>query len=270
MIQEIQDVTEKRFKLANSAPINTSSLHQSIGFCASTEFAINLLQQKIPIPGELDDYTVMLIEEMQCLFVQLQPLHSPTTILLQVYRYYWGHINESTLSVWSRIHFGHWKAIGKSDELTTLTCTQLNLVAATGILPSCWGTDLQVLLEKVPGVALINKLRTILLMEGDFNFFNKWFFRHEAVNRLYKIGYVPEDQYSKKSSTVEDSKLDNRLTMDLSQQLQLPLITILAEADKCYNRINHIVMSLLLLAITGEQGPIQAMLQPIQQMKFYQ
>jgi hypothetical protein len=93
MVQEIQDVTEKRFKLANRAPINTSSLHQSVGFCASTEFTINLLQQKIPIPGELDDYTVMLIEEMQCLFAQLKPLHSPTTISPQVYRYYWGRIN---------------------------------------------------------------------------------------------------------------------------------------------------------------------------------
>jgi hypothetical protein len=65
MVQEIQEITEKWFKLANSAPINTSSLRQSVGFCASTEFAINLLQQKIPIPGELDNYIVMLIEEMQ-------------------------------------------------------------------------------------------------------------------------------------------------------------------------------------------------------------
>jgi hypothetical protein len=81
MVQEIQDVTEKWFELANSAPINTSSLCQSVGFCAFTEFAINLLQQEIPIPVKLSGYTVMLIKEMQCLFAQLQPLHNPTTIL---------------------------------------------------------------------------------------------------------------------------------------------------------------------------------------------
>jgi hypothetical protein len=68
----------------------------------------------------------------------------------------------------------------------------------------------------VLGVALVDKLQAILLMEGDFNFFNKWFVGHEAVNKLYKIRYVPEDQYSKKCSTAEDSKLDNRLTIDLS------------------------------------------------------
>ncbi len=67
---------------------------------------------------------------------------------------------------------------------------------------SRWGTGLQVLLEKVPGVALVDKLRAILLMESDFNFFNKCFFGHEAVNKLYKIGYVPEDQYNKKCVTI--------------------------------------------------------------------
>jgi hypothetical protein len=69
-------------------------------------------------------------------------------------------------------------------------------------------------LEKVPRVALVDKLRAILLMEGDFNFYNKWIFGRVAVNKLYDIGYIPEDQYSKKGCTGEDSKLDNRLTMD--------------------------------------------------------
>jgi hypothetical protein len=88
-------------------------------------------------------------------------------------------------------------------------------------------------------------------MEGDFNLYNKWIFRHVAVNKLYKIGYIPEDQYSKKGSTAEDSKLNNRLTMDLSRQLRQPLVAVSADANKCYNRINHIIMSLLLLALGG-------------------
>ncbi len=102
------------------------------------------------------------------------------------------------------------------------------------------------LLEKIPGVALVDKLRAILLMEGDFNFFNKWLFGHIAVGKLYKIGYVPEDQYSKKNSTAEDSKLGNHLTMDLSHQFCQSMVAVSADADKCYDRINHIVMSLLL------------------------
>jgi hypothetical protein len=57
--------------------------------------------------------------------------------------------------------------------------------------------------------------------------------------------------------------------MDLLRQFCLPLAAISADADKCYDRRNHIIMSLLLLALMGEQGPIRSMLRPIQQMKFY-
>ena len=46
--------------------------------------------------------------------------------------------------------------------------------------------------------------------------YNMPLFGHVAVNKLYKLGYILGDQYSKKSSTAENSKLDNRLTMDLS------------------------------------------------------
>jgi hypothetical protein len=97
-------------------------------------------------------------------------------------------------------------------------------------------------LKKVAGVTLVNKLHAILLMEGDFNYMNKWIFGHKAINKLYHLGYVPGDQYIQKESTAEDAWMDNRLTMDISRQLRQPLATMAADADKCYDRINHIIM----------------------------
>ncbi len=84
------------------------------------------------------------------------------------------------------------------------------------------------------------------------------------------LGYVPGDQYSQKESTAEDAQMDNRLTMDISRQLRQPLATMAADADKCYDRINHIILLFFLLAMVGTMGPIIAMLHPIQAMKFYQ
>ena len=98
------------------------------------------------------------------------------------------------LPSFSKIQVGHWKAWQLSPELTKVACSQFNLIACTNIPPSHWRNGLQVLLEKVPGVALVDKLRAILLMEGDFTFFNKWIFGHVAVNKLQKIGYIPEDK----------------------------------------------------------------------------
>jgi hypothetical protein len=62
--------------------------------------------------------------------------------------------------------------------------------------------------------------------------------------------------------------MDNRLSMDISRQLRQPLATMAADADKCYDRINHIIMLFFLLAMVGTMGPIVAMLHPIQAMKF--
>ncbi len=107
-------------------------------------------------------------------------------------------------------------------------------------------------------------------MEGDFNYMNRWIFGKEAINKLYEMGYVPGDQHSQKESTAEDARLDNRLIMDLSRQMKHPLATMSANANKCYNQINHIVMSLLLLAIVGSIGSVVAMLFPVQTMKFFQ
>ena len=68
-----------------------------------------------------------------------------------------------------------------------MICTQLNLVTRCGAPLSRWKNGLQVLLEKVPGVALVDKLQAILLMEGDFNFYNKWIFGHVEVDKLYEM-----------------------------------------------------------------------------------
>ena len=110
---------------------------------------------------------------------------------------------------------------------------------------------LQVMLEKVAGVALVKKLRAILLMEADYIIFNKWVFGYKVMNLLYAVDFMPSDQFSQKQSTAEDARLDSRFTFDISRQLQIPMATILVNLDKYYDRVNHVIMSLLLLSIVG-------------------
>jgi hypothetical protein len=46
----------------------------------------------------------------------------------------------------------------QNPMLVDYICTQLNLVAQMGSAPSHWGVGLQVLLEKIPGISLVEKL----------------------------------------------------------------------------------------------------------------
>jgi hypothetical protein len=188
--------------------------------------------------------TATVLEEIIRLFGLLREGHRVVDITADHFQYYWRQFKEQTLSSISGIHAGHYKSATHSDTVTNFLARKITLIARDGCPPNRWGHGLQVMLEKVAGVALVNKLRAILLMEADFKYINKWIFGHEAINKMYALGYVAEDQYSQKKSTAEDVKLDNKLTMDLSRQLRHPLATMSADADKCYDRINHIIMSL--------------------------
>ena len=271
MSREIQSVTEKRFSLAESAPAFTSSLRHSAGFTADTQFALDLISGKEEIPTDVDATTFMLLTEMRRLWSSTDAFRRTTfEILPGHYDFYWRRAKERTSSSFANIHFGHWKAAVFSETLKSFFAAKLTVIGTYGIPPSRWSSGLQVMLEKVAGVALVNKLRAILLMEGDFNFFNKWTFGHMAMNELYRIDFIPQDQYSQRGFTAEDARMDSRLTTDLSRQLRHPMAIAAVDADQCYDRINHIIMSLVLLAVVGSAGLVAALLRPIQTMKFFQ
>jgi hypothetical protein len=157
---------------------------------------MDLLNEREATPADMDNDTATLICKFQQLFKHLKYKHTPVNITPDNYCFYWGWVSKSTSSAMLFVHFGHWRAITKVRMLVDFICMQLNLIARTGSAPSRWGVGLQVLLEKVPGMSLVDKLRAILLMEGDFNFFNKWVFGHKAINQVYKMQYVPDDQNS--------------------------------------------------------------------------
>ncbi len=212
----------------------------------------------------------MVLRDIIRLFSTLRSSHQEINSGEDQFRYYWRKLKEKVSSSIAMIHMGHYILATYSDLITNFQSRKISLIARGGCPTDRWGHGLQVMLEKVAGVALVNKLWAIHLIEGGFNYMNKWVFVHKAINKLYALGYVPGDQYSQKESTVEDAQMDNRLTMDISQQLWHSLATMAADADKCYNRINHIIMLFLLLAMMGTMGPIVAMFHPVQVMKFFQ
>ena len=52
------------------------------------------------------------------------------------------------------------------------------------------------MLEKIAGVVLVNKLRAILLMEGDLNFMNKLVFGSRMMKMALNSGMCPEGKFS--------------------------------------------------------------------------
>jgi len=76
--------------------------------------------------------------------------------------------------------------------------------------------------------------------------------------------------FSQKESTAEDDKFDKTLMADLSRQARHPMTVVSADAAYCYDRVNHIIMSLVWLVLTGNMPAIVATLICLQTMKFFQ
>ena len=81
-------------------------------------------------------------------------------------------------------------------------------------------------------------------------------------------GLLPEEHFSKKGSTADDAKFDKILMGDLSHQSRTPMSIVPVEAAQWYDRVNHVIMSLVWLALIGVVGPIKVLLHCLQTMKF--
>ncbi len=101
-------------------------------------------------------------------------------------------MNEFTSSSMSGIHYGHYKAAIQDELILEVLALQLTVVVRSGIPPENWSVGLQVMLEKIAGVCLVDKLRAIQLYEANFNCYNQFIFGRNTMQALTASGYVPE------------------------------------------------------------------------------
>ena len=73
------------------------------------------------------------------------------------------------------------------------------------------------MLEKIVGVAVVTKLRAILLMEADFNCHNRLIFGNRMMKLARENSLIPEEIYSEKGKTPEDAILKQMLVYDIAR-----------------------------------------------------
>ena len=163
----LQEEIGERFTLAHSAPIMKTYLGNKLYLLQDERLAREIIWGHFVPPPELDEATRMILGEISRIGKLICSGPSPDlgeyVVTLEDLRSYWSKVKESTSSSFSGVHFGHYKAGIRSLSVLNVMQKQINLVAFTGIAPKTWGTGLQVMLEKIAGVVLVNKLRAIQL-----------------------------------------------------------------------------------------------------------
>lgn len=269
--QAIQREIKSRFSLGNSAPISKTLLGDDLKYLSNAEVAFAIIEGSFEIPSDTDVATALILTEIGVMGKQvLEGKHFPQlTITGADYVKYHKRLHEATSSSPSGFHHGHGKSSAQSPLLADIYATQMNLIIRSGTHPTRWGIALQVLLEKVAGVCLVEKLRSIQLYEADLNWFMKFIFNDTAMDALQATNYLPEEHFSQKQSTAEDACLDKSLTFDISRQSRTPMAIMSVDAAQCYDRVHHGLMSLVWLALIRDLPAVQILLSCLGDMKIY-
>jgi hypothetical protein len=125
------------------------------------------------------------------------------------------------------------------------------------------------MLEKIPGCQLINKLRSILLMEADFNSINKILFVIRMLNMVRLHGFMPNEIFSEHNCTAEEGTQLKVLFYDVKRQTRSATEISSMDADNCYDRLSHTIASLVFRSFGVSQEATGAMLKTIQEMNFF-
>ena len=263
------NIHKKRFVLAEDAPLCQRPLRGMFGYCAVSITAQSILSGKYNYPDNFDQATREILEE--CARIRLTiPIDAVSTVISPTqWASHWRKAKETTSSSISGRHFGHYKAGTKSPYICYLQALLATLIAKQGIVLDRWAQGLSVMLEKIFGCSLITKLRSILLMEGDFNASNKLVFGIGMLEQARKYKMMPEEVFSERNRLAEDGTLSKNLFYDIVRQLRVPAGLASVDADNCYDRIAHPMASMVFQAFGVPTPAIVSMLTTIQDMRFY-
>jgi hypothetical protein len=179
------------FQSALVAQCHRGTFFEDIGHLANGPVAQQILLGSYDYPMDLDPATRLLFEEASVTYAALLLLEVATHVTVEDYQYFWQRAHERTGSLYSRLHFGHYKAALFCNDLLALHTFKLSLVAWKGVLLSRWNRGLTVLLEKIVGNIFLHTLRAICLLEADFNWWNKLFFAKRMMQQAIHAGAIP-------------------------------------------------------------------------------
>ncbi len=100
------------------------------------------------------------------------------------------------------------------------------------------------MLEKVSGCCLVDKLRSILLMEANYNANNKELIGNRMLANVRLHGLMMEEIFSEVGRTAEDGALSKTLFYDIVRQGRLTAAISSVDAANCYDSVAHAIASL--------------------------
>ncbi len=264
-------VNAAKLRASDSTPFMTAPLVNDFGYDSRSPASEQVLQGTYQPPPDADPYACLLLQHLQL------PPPNPDPSTYQVRQFIstedhirgWKKAKVNTSAGVSKLHFGMFKAHIKRHKLASLDASMRSVAYTTGYSFNRWKKGLDVQLLKRSQDYRAEKLRTILLLEADFNMNNK-VIGSDAMRYGERANLLTSDNYGGRRwfRTVEIS-LNYQLTCNSVWARRGRAIIISNDAKGCYDRIAHTVVYLALRRLGIPAPALHSMIDTIQTMDHY-
>lgn len=181
----------------------------------------------------------------------------------------WKRAKVNTSSGMSNLHFGMFKANAQDIYLAEIDASMRSIAYTTGYAFRRWKRGVDVQLLKRSKDYRADKLRTILLLEADFNMNNK-VLGADAMKAGESRNQLAADNYGgRKWFRTAEVSLNHQLTCNSIWARRGRAVIISNDAKGCYDRIAHVVVDMALRRLGIPKPALQSMLTTIQEMEHY-
>ena len=204
-----------RFSQTEGTPGMTFPLLDDLGYLGNTEAAEQILLGTYQIPEGTDPHARKLIAELRLPDAVRRNGTTVDFISTKDHVDGWKKQKENISSDPDGLTFSHYKAGSDDAVIAQFDATLRSLPYQHGFVPDAWipMTDVEIL--KKAGVYDIEKMRTILLMNAEFNTNNKKL-GQDMMQNAEANAALPREQYgSRKHHRSITAALNKRLTMDV-------------------------------------------------------
>ncbi len=234
-----------RFTQASHLPIMSADSIRHIGWFAETSTSQNIIQGSLS-----NEDTQQLDPSLQRLIPYLRRPAQVRDVSCKIstsqYIYEWSKGREFTATGKSNVHFGHFKASCRDNTLLELDRWMAEISFCSGYVLHRWTKGIDVMIPKKNNSLRADQLRTIVLMEADFNFLNKLAGKRIMAN-AEEASSIAEEQFgSRKAKGAINHAINKQLALDIMRQEKKKFTLVILDAKGCYDRIAPPIASLSL------------------------
>lgn len=260
------DKNKRRFTQANHTPSLLKDQVNILGWTGNNQVSRNILQGST-IGDEVHEDIRDMAPYLATPITILERGLIDNQITVEEFCEGWKKSKEYTSSGSMDIHFGHFKTSARNDVTATMDTAFINICLKTGYSLKRWSNGIDVMIPKKSDSIRVSALRTIVLMEPDFNFTNKIIGRRIMYN-AEQAGTVAIEQYgSRKAKSSIIHAMNKQMTHDIVNQSKEDSSLIVLDALSCFDRIAPPMAAISLKRQGAPQVFVDVMFNTLSSMK---